>query len=102
MWQHLRSESEREVDQKVIDVQQVLRESIRDFGLRSSIDTYVRSLTQVTARAIEVLGNREKALRWLETPIASLDNKPPIAILDREEGVSRVETLLGQIEHGVW
>ena len=56
----------------------------------------------VLARAIEVFGEREKALRWLRTPVRSLGDKTPISLLHSPEGLSRVQDTLGQIEHGVW
>lgn len=60
------------------------------------------ALVDVTARAIEVLGTREKALRWLKTPVRSLGDQTPLSLLGRPEGVVRVEDALGRIEHGVW
>jgi putative toxin-antitoxin system antitoxin component (TIGR02293 family) len=60
------------------------------------------SVVRVTARAIEVLGTPEKALRWLETPVRSLGDRTPLSLLESPEGISRVEDTLGRIEHGVW
>ena len=57
---------------------------------------------RVIARAIEVLGSSEKALRWLETPVRSLGDQPPVSLLGTPEGRARVEDVLGRIEHGVW
>ena len=59
-------------------------------------------VVRVTARAIEVLGTPEKALRWLETPVRSLGDRTPLSLLESPEGISRVEDTLGRIEHGVW
>jgi Protein of unknown function (DUF2384) len=60
------------------------------------------SLVDVTARAIEVFGTREKALRWLKTPVRALDDQTPLSLLGNPDGVVRVEDALGRIEHGVW
>ena len=60
------------------------------------------SVVRITARAIEVLGTPEKALRWLETPVRSLGDRTPLSLLESPEGISRVEETLGRIEHGVW
>jgi DNA-binding CsgD family transcriptional regulator len=53
-------------------------------------------------RAIEVIGDRDEAMRWLGTPIRALDYATPISLLGTNEGASRVEDVLGQMEHGVW
>jgi putative toxin-antitoxin system antitoxin component (TIGR02293 family) len=64
------------------------------------------TLADVTARAIdraiEVFGTREKALRWLKTPVPSLGDQTPLALLGSPDGIVRVEDALGRIEHGVW
>jgi len=64
--------------------------------------TSPESLVDVTARAIEVFGTREKALRWLRTPVRALGNHTPMSLLPSPEGVMRVQDALGQVEHGVW
>jgi putative toxin-antitoxin system antitoxin component (TIGR02293 family) len=58
-------------------------------------------LVRVIARAVEVLGTSEKALRWVNTPVRSLDDQTPVS-LSSPEGITRVEDALGRIEHGVW
>jgi hypothetical protein len=59
-------------------------------------------LVRLIARAVEVLGNSEKAVRWMNAPIRSLGNQTPISLLDSPDGIKRVEDSLGRIEHGVW
>jgi DNA-binding CsgD family transcriptional regulator len=56
----------------------------------------------VLNRAIEVIGDRDKAMRWLGTPVPALDYATPISLLGTIEGAARVEDVLGQVEHGVW
>ncbi|MDX2150299.1 MAG: antitoxin Xre/MbcA/ParS toxin-binding domain-containing protein [Bryobacteraceae bacterium] len=60
------------------------------------------ALNSVINRAIEVIGDREEAMRWLGTPVRALDYVTPISLLGTEEGTTRVEDVLGQMEHGVW
>lgn len=62
----------------------------------------VNPIVEVTARAIEVFGSREKALRWLKAPVRSLGDQSPISLLDTQEGIDRVKDVLGRVEHGVW
>lgn len=64
--------------------------------------TLLPAVVDITARAIEVFGTREKALRWLKTPVRTLDDKTPLSLLGSLDGITRVEDVLGRIEHGVW
>ena len=59
-------------------------------------------LVEVSARAIEVFGTREKALRWLNSPVRSLGDQTPLSLLNSPEGVAQVQDTLGRVEHGVW
>jgi hypothetical protein len=56
----------------------------------------------IMARATEVIGDRDEALRWLGTPVRGLDFATPISLLGTEEGATRVNDILGQMEHGIW
>ena len=55
----------------------------------------------VIERAAEVLGDREKALRWLGTPVRALDYATPISLLSDPAGKERVLTILTRMEHGI-
>jgi hypothetical protein len=59
-------------------------------------------LVRIIAGAVEVLGNSEKALRWLKAPVRALGDQTPVSLLSSPEGIERVEDALGSIEHGVW
>lgn len=59
-------------------------------------------IVEVTLRAMEVLGTREKALRWLNSPVPSLGGRTPLSLLDTPEGATQVQDALGRMEHGVW
>jgi uncharacterized protein (DUF2384 family) len=59
-------------------------------------------LTKAVARATEVLGDQDAALRWLGTPVAALDYATPVSVLGTPQGVTRVNDVLTQMEHGVW
>jgi uncharacterized protein (DUF2384 family) len=52
--------------------------------------------------AERVLGDPEKAARWLNKPASVLAGETPASRLDSEEGVRRVTELLGQIAHGMF
>ncbi|BCO32060.1 hypothetical protein TspCOW1_21630 [Thiohalobacter sp. COW1] len=61
------------------------------------------SVDSVLANAIEVLGDREAAERWMSTPKPALDWKTPLQHVEQgEEGERQVLDLLGALEHGVF
>jgi hypothetical protein len=53
-------------------------------------------------RATEIIGDRDKALRWMGTPVRGLGFATPVSLLGTSEGAQRVEDILTQMEHGVW
>jgi len=60
------------------------------------------TLKNLIDQAIDVLGSRDEAYRWLGTPIRALNFATPISLIGTADGLTRVTDLLGQIEHGVW
>ena len=80
------------------------------FGKYASIDNAPEvipaspeiSVESVIDRAIEVMGDRDEAMRWLGTPVRALDYATPISLLGTSAGATRVEEVLGRMEHGVW
>ena len=53
-------------------------------------------------RAIEVLGDQERAEAWFNEPKKALGMKTPLQCADTEPGAREVENLLGRLEHGVF
>lgn len=64
-------------------------------------DRLVR-LANVAAKATDVLGEREKAARWLHRQNRALGSRTPLSLLDTELGARQVEAVLTRIEHGVF
>jgi putative toxin-antitoxin system antitoxin component (TIGR02293 family) len=62
----------------------------------------IAGFADVIARAIEVLGSKERALAWLRSPVPGLGDKRPLDVIDTAEGRREVEDILGRIEHGVF
>lgn len=54
------------------------------------------------AKAIDILGDREKAAHWLTTPNRALGGEIPITLLDTSAGAHEVEAVLDRIEYGVY
>lgn len=59
-------------------------------------------LLMVTSQAVDVLGSREAAERWLSTPAMALDQRKPIELLQSSEGTDLVKTLLTRMDFGVY
>ena len=55
----------------------------------------------ILARAIEVLGTRPQAERWLSTPNRALGGVTPAELLQTPEGILQVQRVLTAIEHGL-
>lgn len=63
-------------------------------------DRLVR-VVRLVAAAEETLGDRERAMAWLERPNRALDGEAPLSLADTDLGAQGIERLLGQIAHGL-
>ena len=57
---------------------------------------------RVYATAVELIGNKEKAVEWLQTPNRALGGERPFDQLDTDTGAREVEDILGRIAYGVY
>ena len=57
--------------------------------------------TTLRRHAVEVFGDAAKAELWLRSANPALNSQSPLDALASEDGVSRVNDILGRIEHGV-
>ena len=64
-------------------------------------DRMVR-LARVYANAVEMIGDEEKAIEWLNTPNRALGGEKPLDQLDTDVGARVVEDILGRIAYGVY
>ena len=64
-------------------------------------DRMVRA-ARVYANAVEMIGDREKAIEWLSTPNRALGGERPLDQLDTDMGARMVEDVLGRIAYGVY
>ena len=70
--------------------------------LSPEVSEHVILFAQVLFRAEEVLGTKEKAKTWLETPQLAMGNKTPISFLDTSFGAQFIMDELGRLEQGVF
>ena len=59
-------------------------------------------LARVYATAVEMIGDADKAVRWLQTPNRALGGVAPIDQVDTDLGAREVENVLGRIAYGVY
>ena len=59
-------------------------------------------LARVYATAVEMIGDEDKAAKWLQTPNRALGGEVPINQVDTDLGAREVENVLGRIAYGVY
>jgi len=59
-------------------------------------------LARVYAHAVEMIGDNQKAVKWLRTPNRALGGDRPLDQLDTDLGARAVEDILGRIAYGVY
>lgn len=59
-------------------------------------------MARVYAHAVEMIGDRDKAIEWLSTPNRALGGEMPLDQLDTDTGARMVEDILGRIAYGVY
>ena len=57
---------------------------------------------EILGRAIDVLGSKEEAERWMARPAIGLENRKPIDLLASAAGAEAVENYLTRLEYGVY
>jgi putative toxin-antitoxin system antitoxin component (TIGR02293 family) len=58
-------------------------------------------LARLYASAVEMIGDEDKAVAWLQTPNRALRGERPLDQLDTDVGAREVEDILGRIAYGV-
>jgi putative toxin-antitoxin system antitoxin component (TIGR02293 family) len=97
---------------EVLDIQRanlarLLNVSVRTLSRRkdgrldaASSDRVLR-IARIVALATRVLGSKDKAVRWMNTPNRAIGGPVPVEMLDTDLGTQEVESVLGRIGHGV-
>ena len=82
--------------------ERTLIRKIQEGRLTADQSERMARVARLLARAIEVLGNKNRALRWLKAPRSYFGGQPPLDFADTELGCQEVVNLLGRIECGVF
>jgi putative toxin-antitoxin system antitoxin component (TIGR02293 family) len=59
-------------------------------------------VARIYANALQMIGDKEIAVRWLLTPNRALGGERPLDRLDTDVGAREVEDVLGRIAYGVY
>lgn len=59
-------------------------------------------MTRIVALAVQVFGDRGKALSWLQSKDDRINGRTPMSMLHTEFGGRVVENMLWQIDEGIY
>ncbi len=94
--------SQQELSQSIgINVRTLARRK-KENKLQADEGDKLYRLVRIYTLAVEVLENKQMALRWLNTPKTTLGGEIPLLWLDTDAGAREIEQLLGRIEHGIF
>ncbi|WP_273142238.1 antitoxin Xre/MbcA/ParS toxin-binding domain-containing protein [Halomonas sp.] len=57
---------------------------------------------EILTRAKDVLGDREEAKRWMNTPAMGLEGRKPIDLITTQAGYELVDDFLTRLDYGVY
>lgn len=60
-----------------------------------------KSEEAVFHRAVEVIGDKARAMRWMETPVRALDYATPVSLTGSADGCRAVLEVLDRLDYGV-
>lgn len=69
-------------------------------GLPAAEADRLYRLARIADLATQMIGDREKALRWLRHPVPALNGATPLDMLKSEAGTAQVERILYNIAYG--
>ncbi|RPI15336.1 MAG: DUF2384 domain-containing protein [Ignavibacteriae bacterium] len=59
-------------------------------------------LSHLYNKGLEVFGNKDSFIIWLNSELLALGGNKPIEILDTQNGIEMAVNILGRIEHGIY
>ena len=74
----------------------------RNKHFNSVVSEQILKLAEVATRGVEVFGNKDKFINWMNQPCKALANKTPLSLLNSRFGIAMVLDELGRIEHGIF
>ena len=92
----------RDIYEVVIPARTLKHRKARKEHLTADESDKLARLIRVFDHAVSVLGEREKALYWMNEPKRRFEGRTPLQMLRTEMGGRLVEEMLGQIEYGMF
>lgn len=92
----------RDIYDVVIPARTLKHRKARKEQLSADESDKLARLIRIYDQAVRVLGEREKALHWLDHPLRRFAGRTPLQMLRTEFGARMVEELLGQIDFGLF
>lgn len=80
----------------------IARRKAKGERLKADESERLLRLARAVALAIDVLGDEERALRWMKAPNRGLGGEAPLQMLDTDLGTTAVLDELLRLEHGVF
>jgi putative toxin-antitoxin system antitoxin component (TIGR02293 family) len=81
--------------------ERTVQRSARDRHFNRVVSEHILHIAEVAAKGIEIFGDKDDFLSWMNQPSVSLGNNKPISLLNSRFGMEMVLDELGRIEHGV-
>jgi putative toxin-antitoxin system antitoxin component (TIGR02293 family) len=94
--------SPEELDHLVIPRRTFARRHAAKHLLTAEESDRLLRVVRMIVRAVEALGDSDKAASWLRRANKSLGGRTPISLLASDLGARLVEQILGRIEYGVY
>jgi putative toxin-antitoxin system antitoxin component (TIGR02293 family) len=88
---------------------ELLHTSQRTFQRKKKTDVmnpYISEQTiemaQIVSKGLEIFGTKAEFNEWLNTPLLSFGNQPPMNLLDTTFGTQFILKELGRLQHGIY
>jgi putative toxin-antitoxin system antitoxin component (TIGR02293 family) len=94
--------SQVEIEDLIIPKRTFARRKARNEPLNSEETDRAYRLARISAEADRVFANPEKADKWLRHQNPVFQGRTPLQLMKTEVGCNMVETLLHQIDHGIF
>ena len=91
---------------KMVSLLPVTDRTLQRYGktkhLSPEVSQQILIIAELVVRGVDVFGDKERFLNWMNTPCLALSNKLPLNLIKSRLGHEMVLDQIGRIEHGVF